>query len=71
MRYRSVFSYGHNWGQSKAPADADYIKELKSVATAFGYSPEDVDALIAEGISPEEIEEYFYCGMDQASCNIR
>lgn len=39
-----------------------YIRELKSVASYFGYSPEDVDSLLVEGISTEELEEYFYCG---------
>lgn len=39
---------------------AGYVDELKSVAGAFGYSPEDIDGLLAEGFSPEEIEECFY-----------
>lgn len=42
--------------------EREYIRELKSVAGAFGYSPEDVDHLLEEGFSPEELEEYFYCG---------
>lgn len=41
--------------------EQQYIKDLKSVAGYFGYSPEDVDLLLAEGFSPEELEEYFYC----------
>ena len=28
----------------------------------FGYTSDDVDLLIADGISPEDIEEYFYSG---------
>lgn len=43
-------------------AEQEYLDELKSVAGAFGYCPEKIDRLIAEGILPEEIEEYFYCG---------
>ena len=39
-----------------------YVDELKSVAGAFGYLPEDVDALLADGFMPEEIEECFYEG---------
>lgn len=39
-----------------------YTNDLKSVAKAFGYSPDDVDLLLVEGFTPEEIEEYFYCG---------
>lgn len=43
-------------------AEDEYLDELKSVAGAFGHGPEEIDRLIAEGISPEEIEEYLYCG---------
>ena len=39
-----------------------YVDELKSVAGAFGYLPEDVDNLLADGFTPEEIEECFYEG---------
>lgn len=47
---------------SKKATENAYIQELKSVAGAFGYTPDDVDNLLAEGFSPEELEEYFYCG---------
>ncbi|MFI3227242.1 MAG: class II glutamine amidotransferase [Clostridia bacterium] len=40
--------------------DADYINEIKSVASAFGYDEHDIDILISEGFSPDEIEDYFY-----------
>lgn len=43
-------------------AQDSYVNELKSVACAFGYTPEDIDWLIREGVRPEEIEEYFYSG---------
>lgn len=39
-----------------------YIDELKSISHAFGYTPEDIDELIHEGITSEEIEDYFYGG---------
>ena len=39
-----------------------YVDELKSVAGAFGYLPEDVDELLADGFTSEEIEECFYEG---------
>lgn len=55
--YRHPYSYSHYF---------DYIEEdyetVKSVANLFGYSEEDVDLLIEEGYSPDEIEEYFYEG---------
>lgn len=39
-----------------------YIADLKAVAACCGVYPEDIDALLAEGVSLEEIEEYLYCG---------
>lgn len=39
-----------------------YLEEIKSVASAFGYAPEDIDRLAAMGFSPEELEEFLYCG---------
>lgn len=43
------------------PVRDPYVDELKSVAGAFGYSPEDIDNLLKDGFTPEEIEECFYC----------
>lgn len=37
-----------------------YIEELKSVAGAFGYCADDVEHLLEEGFTPEELEDYFY-----------
>ena len=42
--------------------DPVYIRDLKAVASCFGVYPEDIDALLADGVTPEEIEEYLYCG---------
>ena len=39
-----------------------YISDLKAVASCYGVSGDDIDDLLAEGITPEEIEEYLYCG---------
>ena len=39
----------------------DYIEDLKSVSAYQGFSPEVVDALLDEGFTPEEIEDYIYC----------
>ena len=40
----------------------DYLDDLKSVAVYYGLYPEDVDALIKDGMDPMEIEEMIYCG---------
>lgn len=63
--YGFPFPYYQPYGYSLWDMDQaqdGYVNELKSVASAFGYTPEDIDWLIREGISPEEIEEYFYSG---------
>lgn len=39
-----------------------HLDEIKSVAMMFGYSPEDIDRLSAQGFTPEELEELLYCG---------
>ena len=43
-------------------AQDDYTKALKSVAGAFGISPDQIDQLLDEGFTHEEIEECLYCG---------
>lgn len=42
--------------------DSDYLDDLKSVAVFYGLYPEDIDALIEDGMDPMEIEEMLYCG---------
>lgn len=44
------------------PADHGYLEELRSVAPAFGYTPENIDSLILQGFTTDEIEEFLYCG---------
>ncbi len=48
--------YEHNFFED----DSDYITDLKSVSKYYGYEPDDIDVLIEEGFSPEEIEEFIY-----------
>lgn len=40
---------------------SDYIDSLKTVAQYQGYSSEEIDLLLQNGFTPEEIEEYIYC----------
>ena len=42
--------------------DTEYIRDLKSVAPAYGYTPYDVDAFLHYGMCPEEIEELMCSG---------
>ena len=40
----------------------DYIDDLKSVATFYGYSADRIDVLINDGFALEEIEKCLYYG---------
>ena len=39
-----------------------YLDEVKAVAPAFGYDPEEIEQLAGLGYSPEELEDFLYCG---------
>lgn len=55
--------YLHPWERlCSSPAAESHLEEIKSVASAFGYAPEEIDRLAGLGFSPEELEEYLYCG---------
>lgn len=61
--------YGRPYAFALQPAnsgvgrgDGGYLSELKSVAGYFGYSPEEIELLVAEGFTYEELEELLYCG---------
>lgn len=56
------------WQQESVPRpyveEPDYLNDLKAVASCYGLYPEDVGALLADGASMDEMEEYIYscCG---------
>lgn len=55
--------YRRPWKEGRVPAPEDsYLEEVKSVAPAFGYAPEEIDRLAKMGFSPEELEDFLYCG---------
>ena len=41
--------------------DNTYLDDLKSATKPFGYDEEIITALMKEGFTPDEIEEYLYC----------
>ncbi|WP_051131459.1 class II glutamine amidotransferase [Oscillibacter ruminantium] len=43
-------------------ADDCYLIQLQEIAPAFGYTPDEIDALYQSGFAPEEIEEWLYSG---------
>lgn len=70
--YVTSFTHDFNWWPYREPrrpylldddtSEGSYIDDLKAVGSCFGISPDEIDMLLSEGISPEEIEEYLYCG---------
>ncbi len=55
--------YSTGWDSLQLALDDEtdlYLDELKAVATAFGYTPEMIDRLVARGFTPEDIEELLY-----------
>ena len=55
-------SFSYHSSKNTSTVTMDYLTEIKSVAMAFGYAPEDIDALASLGFSPEELEEFLYSG---------
>ena len=45
------------WLCTDVSPDGEYIRDLKSVAPAYGYTPHDIDVFLSYGLCPEEIEE--------------
>lgn len=58
--------YDRVWLQEPRPPykfpEDPYIRDLKAVAPCYGFSADEIDMLLEEGFSPDEIEEYMYCG---------
>lgn len=51
----------YSYSQLSIYSDEDAWGDLKSVACFYGYSPEDIDDLRAEGFTCDDIEEALYC----------
>ena len=45
------------WPYADVAPDGEYIRDLKSVAPAYGYTAQDIDVFLGYGLCPEEIEE--------------
>lgn len=63
--YQCRYYYGFGYYPAAVAVNGgqqEYVDSLKAVATAYGYTPSAIDRMIAHGFSPEEIEEFLYCG---------
>lgn len=49
-------------GYVNAGAKSSYLDDLKSIAMFHGFAPEEIDRLIADGFTTEDIEEMLYGG---------
>lgn len=48
------------WRYGDYAVDDEYVDQLKAVAGAYGYTPQNIDQFLKDGLTPEEIEEYLY-----------
>lgn len=55
-------SWWHESPVLAPPVETSYMEELCSVATAFGYTKENIDSLLEQGFTTDEIEEFLYSG---------
>ena len=56
------YSYGYYPSAFTNSGNDEYVGSLKSVAYAYGYTPEVIDRMLAYGFCPEEIEDFLCCG---------
>ena len=70
-RFAYSYYYGRDWWdygsiclntRKSRCAKNQYINDLKSIASFYGYTSEDIDDLIKAGVTAEELEDYLYCG---------
>ena len=58
----TLYPHCRSWRQvSACLPEPRYLEQLKSVAASFGYTAEQIDQLLLEGWSTDEIEDALYC----------
>ena len=50
------------YNSEKSDAGEEYLRELKSVAAFYGFSPSYVDSLLSDGFTTDDVEEMLYAG---------
>ena len=61
FKYNEYFGDRHWWNYDMSGDYGSHIDDLKSIASYYGYSDDDIDDLLEQGFTPDEIEEYIYC----------
>ncbi|MCM1148460.1 MAG: class II glutamine amidotransferase [Butyricicoccus sp.] len=59
MRYGFYTGFSY---QRRASREQKHLDEVKSVAASFGYTPENIDAILEQGFTLEDVEDFLYCG---------
>lgn len=67
-RYSGLHNYSYNLDDDYGYSDygygydyeAEYISDLKDIATSMGFDPSEVDELLEAGFTLEEVEDYLY-----------
>ncbi len=62
--YEPWMDFGFESAVSRVSISAkdSYLENLKSIAMCYGVYPEEIDKLLADGFTTDDIEEMLYCG---------
>lgn len=63
-RYEPWMDFGFSSSVSRVSGGVEdsYLDDLKSIAIFYGIFPEEIDKLMADGFTTDDIEEMLYCG---------
>ncbi len=59
MRYGFYTGFSY---QRRASPEQEHLDEIKSVAASFGYTPENIDEILEQGFTLDDVEDFLYCG---------
>lgn len=63
FEFNKYASYGYDWRIGYCGSyfsKDDYIDDIKSVASYYGYQEDDIDTMLRQGFTPDEIEQILY-----------
>lgn len=63
FEFNEYASYGYDWRTGYCGSyfsKDDYIDDIKSVASYYGYEEDDIDTMLSQGFTPDEIEQILY-----------
>ena len=63
FKFNEYSSFGYDWRRGFNwcyESESSYIDDIKSVASYYGYVDDDIDMLLEDGLTPDEIEDLLY-----------